>query len=174
VKDPANTVDRAIIASPVLADLDGDGGLDVIVAGNDRHVYVWNGSGVPRAGFPVLVVDETRMASIDPSNHKVTPLPGAFRGSKIVDSPGVGDIDDNGTPDIVVGTNEAYAETPNSSGTSTLLNQLLTIADRVPATRASMRFTGTGTPTRAGRSCRLAGADRDPRPRDPAERRRGA
>jgi hypothetical protein len=132
VKNPANTVDRAIIASPALADLDGDGGLDIVVAGNDRHVYVWNGFGVPRAGFPVLVVDATKMASIDPVNHAVTPLPGAFRGSKIVDSPALGDIDGDGAIDIVVGTNEAYAEDPNSSGTSTALNELLTLAGQTP------------------------------------------
>jgi hypothetical protein len=132
VKDPANTVDRAIISSPALADLDGNGGLDVIVAGNDRHLYVWNGLGVPRPGFPLLVVDAARMAAIDPVTHKVTPLPGAFRGSKIIDSPAVGDLDDDGSLDIVIGTNEAYDETPNSSGTSAALNQLLTLAGQSP------------------------------------------
>ena len=30
----------------------------------------------------VIVVDASRMASIDPGNHKVTPLPGAFRGER--------------------------------------------------------------------------------------------
>ena len=59
VKNPHNRVDRAIIASPALADLDGDGGLDIVVGGNDRHLYVWNGLGVPRPGFPVLIVDAT-------------------------------------------------------------------------------------------------------------------
>jgi hypothetical protein len=118
VLDPANTVDVAIIASPALADLDGDGGLDIVVGGNDRHVYVWDGLGNPRPGFPVLVVDESRMAAIDPVSHQVTPLPGAFRGSKIMTSPAVGDLDGDGSLDIVVGTNEAYAETPNWSLTS--------------------------------------------------------
>src|SRR4029453_434337 len=94
VKDPHNRVDRAIIASPALADLDGDGGLDIVVGGNDRHIYVWNGLGVPRAGFPVLVVDETRV-SVDPMNHKTTPLFGycgsaancTYRGEKIMKHP---------------------------------------------------------------------------------------
>jgi hypothetical protein len=131
VKDPHNRVDRAIIGSPALADLDGDGGLDVVVGGNDRHVYVWNGLGVPRPGFPVLVVDATRMASIDPGNHKVVPLPGKFRGEKIMSSPALGDIDDDGSIDIVVGTNECYDEPVNaslSSGTSALVAQLLAAA----------------------------------------------
>jgi hypothetical protein len=133
VKDPQNRVDRAIIGSPALADLDGDGGLDIVVGGHDRHLYVWNGFGVPRAGFPLLVVDPTRVASIDPVNHKVVPLPGKFRGEKIMTSPGLGDIDDDGAIDIVVGTNECYDEPINaalSSGTSAAIAQLLAAADQ--------------------------------------------
>src|SRR5439155_965317 len=110
VRDPANTVDRFIVASPALADLDADGGLDIIVGAADRHLYAWDGRGNPRPGFPVLVVDASRLASIDPSTHKVTPKPGALRGSKIIDSPAVGDLDHDGTLDIVVGTNEEYDE----------------------------------------------------------------
>src|SRR5207253_1890117 len=131
VKDPHNRVDRAIIGSPALADLDGDGGLDIVVGGNDRHIYVWDGHGTPRPGFPVLVVDPSRMASIDPVNHKVVPLPGAFRGEKIISSPAIGDIDHDGSLDIVVGTNECYDEPINaslSSGTSAGLARLLAAA----------------------------------------------
>src|SRR5207245_999917 len=54
-KHSDNRVDRAIIASPALADLDGDGGLDIVVGANDRHLYVWDGLGNPRPGFPVVV-----------------------------------------------------------------------------------------------------------------------
>src|SRR5947208_534813 len=113
-----------VLGSPALADLDGNGGLDIIVGAADRHVYVWNGQGVPRPGFPVLVVDTSRMVSIDPNSHKVTPKPGAFRGSKIIDSPAVGDIDRDGHLDIVVGTNEEYDEPPNFSLTSTTASAL--------------------------------------------------
>ena len=124
VRDPANTVDRFIVASPALADLDADGGLDIIVGAADRHLYAWDGRGNPRPGFPVLVVDASRLASIDPSTHKVTPKPGALRGSKIIDSPAVGDLDHDGTLDIVVGTNEEYDEPPNFSLTSTTASAL--------------------------------------------------
>jgi hypothetical protein len=118
VLDPANTVDVAVIGSPALGDLDGDGTLDIVAAANDRHVYVWNHAGAARAGFPLLVVDASRMAGIDPVTHKVTPLPGAYRGSKIMTSPAIGDLDDDGSLDIVVGTNEAYDEEPNFALTS--------------------------------------------------------
>ena len=47
---------------------------------------------------------------VDRSGHRdhVRRSPGASRGEKIMDSPGVGDIDDDGSLDIVVGTNEEY------------------------------------------------------------------
>src|SRR5438094_884639 len=121
-----NRVDRAIVASPALADLDGDGGLDIIVGANDRHLYVWDGFGNPRAGFPVVVADPTRV-SIDPGTHKVTPLAGtcngspgpancAFRGEKIMDSPAIGDIDHDAS--LSSGTSMAVAELLAASGSA--------------------------------------------------------
>jgi subtilase family protein/hemolysin type calcium-binding protein len=111
---------HGFIASPVLADLDrNDGGkLEVIAAGMDRHLYAWENGGSEVPGFPVLAVDPSKVASIDPSTHAVT-----FNGSAgpaldqgaIVDTPAVGDLDadadktgDDEKPEIVVGTNEEY------------------------------------------------------------------
>ncbi|MGD8396808.1 MAG: C25 family cysteine peptidase, partial [Candidatus Eiseniibacteriota bacterium] len=53
---PANTAD-ARLPSPVLADLDDDGFLDVIVPSTDGNLHAWDRHGVPLDGFPVGFAD---------------------------------------------------------------------------------------------------------------------
>ena len=56
---PKLDMDRSHLSSPVLADIDGDGHLDVLVSlhyydsGNYVRVYAWKLDGSPVAGFPV-------------------------------------------------------------------------------------------------------------------------
>jgi hypothetical protein len=102
--------EHGFFASPVIADLDGDGRPEVVLAGADRHMYAWHGDGSAVSGFPFLVVDRSKVASIDPDSEEVTfkPDAGALMQGKIVDTPAVGDIDGDGRPEIVVGTNEEY------------------------------------------------------------------
>ena len=104
--------------SPVLADLEGEKGhgLDIIAAGEDRHVYAWHADGEAVKGFPVLVEDPDKLASVDPVSNQPTfnaNVPADQNKDedqgKIVDTPAVAQLDGPGKPpSIIVGTNEEY------------------------------------------------------------------
>ena len=51
------TQGRLVHVANSLADLDGDGKLEVIAASMDRNVYAWHADGSGVSGFPVVVVD---------------------------------------------------------------------------------------------------------------------
>lgn len=87
-----NTLDHGFFASPVLYDLDGDQDLEIIQSGLDQHLYVWHHDGSPKEGFPVLCRD------VEDGN----------RGFRIIVTPAVGDLDLDGEPEMVLGTNEYY------------------------------------------------------------------
>jgi hypothetical protein len=120
-----NRTQHGFVASPVAADLDRDDGgrLEVIAAGMDRHVYAFNDDGSAVPGYPVLVVDTSKVDSVDGTTHRVkfTSDVDANQGA-IVDTPAVGDIAGDARPEIVVGTNEEYSHNagneggPNASG----------------------------------------------------------
>lgn len=115
-----------VAAAVVLQDLDRDGKLEVITAAMDNHVYVWDAEGRPLPGWPVLVIDRERFDVADEGTHKIVRHASgcsecAYYTGKIVSTPAVGDIDGDGFPEIVVGTNEQYDEPMNQSLSAGLL-----------------------------------------------------
>jgi MYXO-CTERM domain-containing protein len=92
--DPALQVDEGILGAPVLADLDGDGGLDIISTGFDGKVYAWNSAGESLPGWPIV----PRWDTAAPAREH------------IVSSAAVGDLDGDGLPEVVFGTNEAISD----------------------------------------------------------------
>jgi hypothetical protein len=89
-----NHIKRGFFGSPALADLDGDGRLDVVAGALDQHVYAWDGRGRPLNGFPAKVATD------------------GASGAEIVTSPAVADLDGNGTYEIVIATNEVLPGDP--------------------------------------------------------------
>jgi hypothetical protein len=114
------------VTSPVLAKLDSAAGrgLEIIAAGEDRHVYAWHADGSAVNGFPVLVEDPDKVASVDPSSNQPRfngNVPGGQDKSedqgKIVDTPAVAYLDGpNNPPSIVVGSNEEYLTDKGNEG----------------------------------------------------------
>jgi hypothetical protein len=114
------------VTSPVLAKLDAaaGNGLDIVAAGEDRHVYAWHANGTPVNGFPVLVEDPDKMASVDPQSNQITfnsnapANPGRSETQgKIVDTPAVAYLDGpTHPPSIIVGTNEEYLTKKGDEG----------------------------------------------------------
>lgn len=109
-RDANNRLLPGIFGAPALADLSGNGQLDIVAASMDRHVYAWRPDGKPVRGWPVLVVDPSEVSSVDPVTNKVTFKPGSDveQGSKLMDTPAVGSLGGSGPPNIVVGSNEEY------------------------------------------------------------------
>ena len=95
--DEGHALARGAFASPVLADFDGDGALEIVVAAFDGNVYVFHGDGTPLAGFPVRI-------------HS----PSAYRYDRILSTPAVADFNGDGVPDILIGTNETVGDQGNT------------------------------------------------------------
>jgi hypothetical protein len=93
-----NHIKRGFTASPALGDLDEDGDLEIVVPALDQHVYVWDGSGDPVAGFPKKLSDPS--------------IPGA----EILTTAALGDVNGDGNLDIVTPTQE-FDDNPSAPPT---------------------------------------------------------
>ena len=130
IRDPNNRVLPGILAAPTLAHLQGSSQLDIVVSSLDRHVYAFTPTGGLVPGWPVLVVDPSKVQSVDPTTNIVRFTVGSAvkMGTQLLDSPAVGSLNGgNGPPDLVLGSDEEYAETPNQS-VADPLNFLLGVA----------------------------------------------
>jgi hypothetical protein len=94
-------------ASPVLADLDQDGDLEIIGASMDQWIYAWHHDGSLVSGWPVHLQD-TRVPPFDDAGN-IRRYDG-----RIISTPAIGDIFGDGTPIVLVGTNERFENDTNS------------------------------------------------------------
>lgn len=116
--DRDNRLGRALLGGAALGNLDGsaDGSLEIVAGAYDRHVYAWYDDGQPVPGWPVLLKDPTKVAAVDPDTDEVTLVAGsgAVIGTKIIVPPSLGDLDGDGTLEVVAAVNEGYVEPPNA------------------------------------------------------------
>ncbi|MBI5547994.1 MAG: FG-GAP repeat protein [Deltaproteobacteria bacterium] len=94
--DASHRVTRGIRASPVLADLDRDGALDIIVASLDGLIYAFHADDTLVAGWPVAVHYTGALADEPPR-------------SGLLATPAVADFNDDGYPDLLIGSSEPLA-----------------------------------------------------------------
>jgi hypothetical protein len=128
VESKDNRVLPGVFGAPALADLQGNGQLDIVASAMDRHVYAWTPEGSAVSGWPVLVVNPSKVASINPVNDQVsfTATSGVKQGTKLMDTPAIGNLSGgSGPPDVVVGSNEEYAGPINADLGSGFLQTFL-------------------------------------------------
>jgi hypothetical protein len=147
-KDSRNRTKRGFGAEPAAADLDGDGTLEIVAAALDRHVYAWHPNGTAVTGFPVLVVDHSKVTAIDPVTNRVTFAPGSgvTEGGELLTTPTLADLDGDHRAEIIVGAQEGYEEHPNIGAGTDVVNLIDAVGDVGNARLYAISHDGTYLP----------------------------
>jgi hypothetical protein len=93
------------LSSPVLGHLEGPNQpLDIVVPSLDGHLYAFDDHGNPLPGFPVALVDPSV-----PANQQMI--------AESINEPAIGDLNGDGTDEVVAATNETYGavQDPNQA-----------------------------------------------------------
>ncbi len=107
---------EAIYASPSIADIDGDGQLEIITG---TGWYWWNQTGRTAPSY-VYVFDTTQLFGGVLTNRPGWPQQTDFPG---FGSPSLGDLDNDGRLEVLIGTNDPFildAEDPNTAGAGSI------------------------------------------------------
>jgi hypothetical protein len=153
LRGPVNRRDWAFHSAPAVADLDPNtAGLEVIAGSADSHIYAWHADGTPVSGWPVVLRDPVKVATMDHATRTFTlDLDSGWQpGSKVTQTPSLGDIDGDGLLEVVATVNEEYSETPNADLDDTFLETVLEYVGQSGNGRVyALHHTGADSPVNA-------------------------
>jgi hypothetical protein len=89
-----------ILASPAVADLDGDKVVDIVIPVANGKLYALDANGTIKSGWPVSIGD----------------VEDKFDSQIINSSPRIADLDNNGAPEIIVGSTDKNLYVFNNNG----------------------------------------------------------
>jgi Subtilase family len=100
-----------MVGAPVVVDLDDEAGSEIVVTNFDGEVLAWHANGEPVAGFPVTV--DPRWSLDDPLSQD------RFNRTKphFYAQPAVGDIDGDGSPEVVAAAADRHLYAWHANGT---------------------------------------------------------